>query len=54
MCQGEIEYLKQENSDLKGESESVQTRLRSATEEIQLLRSEIAKQKKVKPAVIAK
>ena len=45
--QVEIEALKQENTDVKAESEGVQLRLRSATEEIQLLRADIAKQKKV-------
>jgi len=52
--QGEIEALKQENTDAKIEVDGVQLRLRSATEEIQLLRADISKQKKNMEATMKK
>ena len=46
--QGDIEALKQENTDNKGEIDGLQMRLKSSSEEIALLRIDLTKQRKVR------
>jgi len=52
--QSDIEALKMENTDARGEIEGLQMRLKSSMEEIMLLRQDIARQKKSVDAMIKK